>query len=350
METPLLKEKTIADSISLEILTSRITLPPIPTNGAKLLDMVQQSTDKIDISSFAKLVEVDPGLLARVLQLANSPYYSEVQEIVSLRSAITRIGLREAINSVCLHFFQKILPKVPALEGFSAKDYWAFSWACATANRRLGHPNLRMGVLPGELYLAGLLHGMGKLLMAMHSPNEFSKCLSMARELNQPLYKMEQEVFGTTDAFVAARIMEVWHLPANICAGVAFYQMPESAPVQYREIAGLTQFAHCIATLSGIGINGDGLLMDLSSTYMGQQSNLLISRKEIQEKLVQEILATLSEKSESVTGVAAISQTKSLEQADLKQERPAKNPLPVTRTDHKKKGLLAWIRSLLGGD
>ncbi|MCK5163322.1 MAG: HDOD domain-containing protein [Desulfobacula sp.] len=345
MKNNLMGEKTISDGMSLEILISRVKLPPLPTNGAKLLDMAQQPMDEIDISSFAKLVEMDPGLFASVLQLANSPYYSGVDGIISMRAAITRIGLTETINSICLYFFQKMLPKLPAIEGFSSREYWAYSWACAMANRRLGHPNLGMGVLPGELYIAGLLHGMGKLLIAIHYPNEFSKCVIKARDFKQPLYKIEQDVFGTTDAFVASKIMEAWNLPANICTGVAFHQMPESAPDEYKEIAGLTQFAYCIAAMSGIGKSGDGLLMDLSSTYIYQQSNLQISREETREKIIREIIESLEKKSESVTGLSSKSSTRTPDKEDIgKEKSPAKKrALPKT-----KKGFFARIRSLLG--
>jgi len=52
-----------------------------------------------------------------VLQLANSPFYRRADEIVSLRSAITRIGLEEAINSVNLYFLQWFLPNLSELHG-----------------------------------------------------------------------------------------------------------------------------------------------------------------------------------------------------------------------------------------
>lgn len=349
-------EKTIGDSIAVEILTSSVKLPPLPTNGVKLLDMAQQPFDKIDIVSFARLVEVDPGLFSSVLQLANSPYYKGVDKIISLRSAITRIGLEEAVNSICLYFFQKMLPKMPAIEGVSSKDYWTFSWACATANRRLGHPNLGMGVLPGELYIAGLLHGIGKLMLAIHHPHDFATCIQMAKNLKQPLYKAEQHVFGTTDALVAAKIMEFWQLPSNICAGVAFYHAPEEAPEEYRQIAGLTQVAYCISAMSGIGTSGDGSLMDLSSTYICQQPDLEISKENIREKIVREIVSSLEEKSESVTGFSAKPKTQSPEKEYMEGEKPPASPASVNKAPADKvpvnkppkKGLIAWIKSLLG--
>ncbi len=354
MITNRIGEKTIGDSIALEIITSSIKLPPLPTHGAKLLEMAQQPLDNIDIASFARLVEVDPGLFASVLQLANSPYYKGVDKIISLRSAITRIGLSETLNSICLYFFRKMLPKIPPIEGISSKDLWAYSWACATANRRLGHPNLEMGVLPGELYITGLLHGIGKLMLAIHYPHDFSRCIVMANRLKQPLYRMERDIFGTTDAQVAAKIMEFWQLPANICAGVAFYQAPEEAPPPCKEIAGLTQLAHGIAGLSGIGASGEGSVMELSAAYMCQQSHLPISKPDVREKIVREILNSLEEKSESVTGFSAkvppsgSPESRGDRTPGNKSQGKTTDVDPPRESKPRKKGLIAWIKSLLG--
>ena len=340
MENSLVGEKTIAFSIAQEILSTSINIPTIPANGTKIIAITRQPIDKIDILRFVKLVESDPGLYTRILQLANSPFYAEMDKIVSMRAAITRIGLVEIVSSVCLHFFQKMLPKFPDIKGFSYDDFWSYSWACAVANRRLGHPNLGMGGLPGELYMTGMLHGVGKLLMAIHNPHEFSLCLKKAREFKLPLHQVEKDVFGTTDAFVAAAVLKFWNLPPNICQGVAFHQMPELAPPEHVTIAGLTQFAYVIAGMSGHGCNGDGLGMDLAATYLGQLPNKF-SQPEVQQQLVQEIVNSLDGRSDKITRRAPESQVKG--SGAKKTNITAKTPALIKPAQ---KGVFGWIKSL----
>lgn len=340
MENSLVGEKTIAFSIAQEILSTSVNIPTIPANGTKIIAITRQPIDKIDILRFVKLVESDPGLYTRILQLANSPFYAEMDKIVSLRAAITRIGLVEIVSSVCLHFFQKMLPKFPDIKGFSYDDFWSYSWACAVANRRLGHPNLGMGVLPGELYMTGMLHGVGKLLMAIHNPHEFSLCLKKAREFKLPLHQVEKDVFGTSDAFVAAAVLKFWNLPPNICEGVAFHQMPELAPPEHVTIAGLTQFAYVIAGMSGHGCNGDGLGIDLAATYLGQLPNKL-SEPEVQQQLVQEIVNSLDGRSDKITHRPPEPQVKG--HGSKKTDITAKAP---TLIEPAKKGVFGWIKSL----
>jgi HD-like signal output (HDOD) protein len=303
METDLSGEKTIAEGLALEILSSRVRSLPVSATRIELLNMARQSADAVDTESFIRIVEKDPALSVRVLHLVNSPYYRGVERITTLRAAIHRIGLTEAVNSVCLFFLQNMLPAVSGIEGFSSRDYWAHSWACAVACRRLGHPALRVAPPPGELYMTGLLHGLGRLLLAIHFPDTLARCIRMARDFKLPLYRAEMDLIGTLDTLIAARIMETWNLPAPICAGVAYSQTPALAPAPFREIAGLTQFAYAIASLSGIGASGDGCPKDPAETLPGMEPGSAISRPGVREELTREILATLMERSEAMVGV-----------------------------------------------
>ncbi len=172
---------------------------------------------------------------------------------------------------------------------------------------------------------------MGKMMMAIHYPDKFAKCVALVRQYQKPLYKVEQDVFGTTDAFVASKMMEVWNFPEKICAGVAFYQMPESAPDEYRHMAGLTQLAYGIAAMSGIGSCGDTNSMDIISMYVCQQPDLKIFQKKIRDRVIQEIFAAIGERVEDVTGMASNpSKIESGVSEELKQKKIHLNPSPLT--------------------
>lgn len=332
MEDSLVGEKTIALSIAQEIMTTSVDIPNIPENVRKIFDLTRGRASDIDIPDFAKLVESDPGLFTRLLQLANSSYYSEIEEIVTPRAAITRIGLQETVDSVCLHCFQKLLPRFPDIKGFSHGDFWTHSWVCAAAGRRLGHPNLDMGVLPGDLYMAGMFSSVGKLLMAIHFPHDFANCIETALRLNAPLYQVEKDIFGTTDGLVAARVLKGWRFPSVICEAVAYHQTPELAPVEYRLMAGLTQFAYCIAGLSGYGTSGDGYTLELNQTFLGQRPGIRLADPRVQDGLVREILTSIEEKMQppAKTGSGG--------------GGGGRTPQKDTKN---KKGVIAWVKSLL---
>ncbi len=326
-EKKLIEEKTVADSMALDSMLSKMSIPPMPANRLQILSIVRQNNDKIDIAPLTRLLAVDPGLFAMILKLANSSYYRGVEKINSLRCAVTRIGLTTTVNAIAFFCVQNTLPTFPTFKDFSSETYWKFSWVCAIAARRLGHPNLGIKVLPGELYMAGLLHGIGKLMMATHYPGDFEKCLVKAAKTNQPLHKIEQEIFGTVDGFLASKIMKFWNLPDNICTGVAFYQIPELAPPEYREIAGLIQFAFMITADMGIGTNGDPFKMDLSATYIAGQSHLALSRESVQMDLVKELKETVRQKSQSMAGVT-YQDGKKASDTDVNKNDCSDEPLP----------------------
>ncbi|WDP90917.1 MAG: HDOD domain-containing protein [Desulfobacter sp.] len=341
-------EKTIAMSIAQEILSTSVDIPAIPENVQQIFKMVRQPEEKIDIPEFAHLVESDPGLFTRILQLANSPYYKGVDKIVTLRAAITRIGLKETVNTVCLGFFQKMLPRFPDIEGFSYSDFWAFSWACATANRRLGHPALGMDVLPGDLYMAGMLQGLGKLLMAIHFPEQFTACIAKAREVECPLHEVERDIFGTTDGLVAARVLKTWQMPANICEGVGFYQAPELAQPEYILVAGLTQYAFSVAGTAGIGKSGDGIQLELPQTFLGQKPGLEVAKPEVQAALVDEIATELQKKAGSMFPNSESGNGNTGGKAQPGPgKKPAKKRISAQPAPKKKKGVMGWVKSIL---
>ncbi len=178
--------------VTLETLDSEVTLPALPLAGGRLLELLQQPLDDIDIAEVARLIEADPGLYLRGLQLANSAYFCTINTITGVRQAVMHIGLEETLYSVHWLFYQNILPKFPTLEDFSSRDYWVHSWACAVANKMLGHPGLEGGVLPGDLYLAGIFHGIGKLILALHWPEEFQQCIRNAKDFSQPLHEAKR--------------------------------------------------------------------------------------------------------------------------------------------------------------
>lgn len=331
-------EETIANAIALDILNSKFKIPPMPANGPKLISLIKKPIDAIEVDDFIKIIDSDPGLLSLILQLANSYYFKGVDEVSSLRSAITRIGLQETINSANLYFFRRMFPKIPEIKGFQVQEYWAFSWACANAARRLGHPNLGMNVNSGELYIAGLLHGIGKLILAIQYPYEFSKCIQTAAKLKIPVHTVELDEFGTTDTNITSKLLGIWHIPSRVCTAIEFSQNPDLAPEKDKDIAALIQFAYAVASMSGIVKNGDGCVTSIESLWIVRQPGLPLAKKEIQEAVVDEIHASLEEKSESITGISP-----------PKQEPVSKSKstkLKQTKVNSSKTGFFTWIRSL----
>ena len=327
-----------------EILDSEVQLPSLPGTGIRLLELAQQPINDIDISKLSGLIEADPTLYARVLQLANSAYYRTIHKVTDVHQAIVHIGLEEVLYSIQWLFYQNLLPTFPALKGFNAKGYWDHAWACAAANKMLGsHPGLQTNVPAGELYLAGLFHGTGKLILALYQPEKFQQCLNNSRDYSLPLAESEQEIFGITDTVIASQVLQSWNFPASICAAVQYYTAPMNADPEYQKIAALTQFSYYIANTSGVGNSGDEFCFDVNETVIVQKSNLLAEEWSPIE-IAQDIHATLRKRVETVIGDEK--QTASHEPV---AEKLANIQLVMQKKTSRKKSLWEWLCSLWNG-
>lgn len=330
-----------ASQIAKEVLHSGKNLPILPESGPQLLAMAQLPVDKIDVSKLSKLIEADPAMVAKILRLANSAYYGTLNRISSLRQAIMHIGLDETINTVTWLFYKKALPTFPNIEGFSDRDYWSHSWACATANKMLGHPRLQTTPLPGELYIAGLLHGIGKLFLALHRPDDFLVSIRTSQDAGVPLFEAEIEVMGTTDGHVAYEVLQEWRLPKHICYAVKNYYTPENAADEHREIASLTQFAYFIANAAGVGTVGDTNCIDFSKTWVVRDGSSPLALEQTHDTYVQQIFETVKEKSQTIAHMESPGDEK-VEDCPAEKEEEY---VSQARKNPRKQGFFSWLMS-----
>jgi HD-like signal output (HDOD) protein len=299
-----------------ELLQSGVTLPPLPEVGVRLLRMARQPIDQIDVHRLAGLIDSDPALALRILKLANSPYYSPQNEVTSLGQALMLIGPQEAIQTLCYFVLSNSMPRLEAMDHFNPDDFWAHSWACATAARMLCNPANGLHAVPGDLYLAGLLHGVGKLVLAQALPREFDRCLFTAKKSDTPLHQVEKQVLGYTESELAGKLLLAWELPETIRVLIGGYLDPELAPEPLRERAAVLQFGWMVANLSGIGSAGTVGESDLEQSWLVLNGKSALARPTIRESVVDEIMASFRQRALAVVG------------SGVKLETAEENPAP----------------------
>ena len=309
-----------------ELLNSGITLPPLPAVGVRLLRMARQPIDQIDVHKLAGMVDTDPSLALRVLKLANSSFYSPVNEVTNLGQALMLIGPQEAVQTLSYFVLSNSMPRIKDLDHFCLDDFWAHSWACAMAARMLCHPANGIHALPGDLYLAGLLHGVGKLALAQALPGEFDKCLFEANQSGRPLHIVEREQLGYTETELAQRLLQSWELPESIRLVIGNYPDPGVAPDQQREQAAVLQFAQIVANMSGIGSTGVIGETDLDNSWLVNQGTSPLAWPELREKALTEIMATFRKRAMSIVGAGVNLGEAGMEDPDLAAEADQVGP------------------------
>jgi len=194
-------------------------LPSVPHTYWELTRAVSFADTPLD--DLAGIVEQDPAMVAKLLQLVNSAYFGLPRVISSVPQAVTYLGtdLLRAL-ALTVHAFG-ISPMRPT-EGFSLEALQRHSLAVARFCR-VAVTDPKRG---GEVFTAALVHDIGKLIFAHGIPDAFAEVVRERHRSGRSYYEVEAELLGVTHAEVGAYLLGVWGLPLTIVEAVAFHHNP----------------------------------------------------------------------------------------------------------------------------
>jgi putative nucleotidyltransferase with HDIG domain len=213
-------------------LVSRMrTFPSLPTLYFKVLKELESTHASVE--KLAELVGSDLAITTKIIQVVNSAFYAQQRQISDVKEAIQILGF-ETLKSLVLGI-QAIarLDKVKPLY-FSADKIWRHGLAVATLARHLAQLECSDRLVAEEAFTAGLLHDIGKLVLATNLDDQYNGVLSLAQKNQIPLVEVELEVFGATHADTAAYLVAVWGLPRRVVEAIALHHTPKnSADAQF---------------------------------------------------------------------------------------------------------------------
>lgn len=189
-------------------------LPALPTVVLKVLQTFRQ--DNPDVDLLVREIAHDQALAARVLRLANSPFYGLQTQVGSLHDAITVLGFRNVRSAVAGIAVMRCFAKAP-FPGFDMNAFQSHGTAVALAARAIA----RQAQLPEELaFSAGLVHDIGVLALLTAFPENMAAVLAYAAQHDCALREAEREVLGLDHASVGDALLGHWHFPEEICRAV----------------------------------------------------------------------------------------------------------------------------------
>ena len=182
------------------------SLPEIYIRVSELLDDENSTVAKI-----GAVVQTDPALTSRILKVVNSSFYGFPNEIATISQAISILGrdpLRQLlIGSVLGSVFSRLSNSV-----FLMDEFWQHSVHTAVI-AKLCYSEIVGTIHSDELFIAGLLHDIGKLIIAHQIP-EAAQSIQRKMDMEDiDIIDIEMETLGFTHAQVAAKVMHQWGLP-----------------------------------------------------------------------------------------------------------------------------------------
>ncbi|MGA7800543.1 MAG: HDOD domain-containing protein [Gammaproteobacteria bacterium] len=218
-----------------------------PDICVRLLELVEApDTSAGDIGS---VLTQDPNLTARLLRIVNSSYYNFPSRIDTVSRAVTVVGIRELYSLVLAVSAVQVFTRIPA-QLVNMDTFWRHSIYCGLIARGLAR---RLRILhPERLFIAGLLHDIGSLLIYQRVPERARDLLLTAEGDEQILYEAEVKTLGFSHADLGGLMMELWKLPVPLQEAVRFHHSPADADEGKLEAA-IVHIAEVLANRSEIG-------------------------------------------------------------------------------------------------
>ncbi len=198
-------------------------LPTLPEILLKLLEACEN--ENTTLPEIAAIINKDPALSFRVLQLVNSAYYGLYRNFISVEQAVIYLGANSIKNiavTTCIHqvFEAK---RFNTIKTFKISAFWWHSLMCATLSRRIAKKIQYANI--DEAYLSGLLHDIGRLILVSTFPEEHKTFLFETEDVWNELWA-EKQVIGITHCEAGAWLVHNWNLNSLIADAIRYHHEP----------------------------------------------------------------------------------------------------------------------------
>ncbi|ALO47654.1 HDOD domain-containing protein [Pseudohongiella spirulinae] len=249
----------IADSIkqftSLRIrqrLDETLEIPPLSPTAERIMQL--RANPNASVSELTSIVEADPSLAAQVVSWASSPYYAAPGKIRSVQDAIVRVLGFDLVSNLAVGLVLGRSVDLPKDQSYGFTPYWLQAVYCSTAVESLARA-IPVSERPqqGLIYLAGLLHNFGYLILAHTFPPHFTLiCRYIEANPEISHVAVENHLIGISREQISAWLMQAWNMPEEISAALR-YQQDASYTGDHSTYANLIFIAMRLLRRHGIG-------------------------------------------------------------------------------------------------
>jgi HD-like signal output (HDOD) protein len=213
----------LSDDSIKSIISQIESLPSMPSIYTEIVSEMQ--SDDPAIKKVGEIISKDISMTAKILQMVNSAFFGLFQKIKSPEQAVMMLGM-ETIKALVL-----------SVKIFSEFNQNNFSWfnidalfdhslaVSVYAKTIIKNENPDQGLINNSM-MAGLLHDLGKLILATNFEKSYRQVLAEAQGTGKNPLDLEYEAFGTSHAEIGAYLMGLWRLENSIIEAIAFHHLP----------------------------------------------------------------------------------------------------------------------------
>ncbi len=226
------------------------TLPPLPPVARELMSL--GDLEHVEIEQIARLIELDPGLAGRVIGMCRAAHTGLGDRVRTVRQATVMLGvdcIRRLVLSaqVCEMLREQAAAlddsgRTMGLTGFDRDGFWVHCVGVAVASERLAArlPGL---IAPDRAFVAGLLHGIGRLALELVAPRAMSRIMELAAREGVPGARAERRVLGIDHHEAGRRLAARWGLPDDVIEVIGRHDAPGAGQAGHGEHDGIVNIA-----------------------------------------------------------------------------------------------------------
>lgn len=238
-------------------------LPSLGSINSALQELLL--ADQRYINQIAEIIRRDPSLTARLLRLVNSVYYGLSNPIQHIEEAVFYLGVQQirqlAMATPIIEEFQKLAGQTP----FAWREFWRHCIGTAVLTRELVEA-VESSSDEAD-YLAGLIHDVGKIVMAAAFPEHFVEIHRHLGSEPEDEIGVEAALLGIDHAELGARYLERHNLPEALIETTRFHHRPEQAP-RHQKLAAAVQIADLLAHSVPARANGEASSVDSEADWL----------------------------------------------------------------------------------
>lgn len=200
------------------------TIHSLPLFYERLNETINHPRSSID--DISKIITEDQGLTARLLRLANSPLFGCYARVDSITKAVTIIGTQQLRDLALAASVMGVFKGIPE-DLLNMTSFWQHSIACGIIARSLAVYRRESNV--ERLFVAGMLHDVGQVVLASARPDVCRELLEAQRDTKKYYLELEHEQLGFDHAELGGALLKKWKIPASIGEPVACHHKPGAA-------------------------------------------------------------------------------------------------------------------------
>jgi len=216
-----------------------------------------QST-QCNLSTIGDAIQKDPDLTARLLRLANSPFFGFANRLSTVSEAVSLLGIQQIQDMIVASSVLEQFRGVP--DNFVNKDsFWRHSLAVGITARLLAME--RRLPKPDKFFVAGLLHDVGRLVLLSQGAEWAHAVFELYQSERILLRDAEKKVLGYDHQQIAAELLQSWSYPPALVQAVAFHHTPSQSVAKLE--AAVVHIADHIINAMAVGSSGEQFISPL---------------------------------------------------------------------------------------